>query len=200
MRLNTKEQKNILRAELKALRYAIDPKRKAELDSALCDQIISLASFRFADTVLIYYPVKGEIDITPIAIEALERGKRVAYPVCDPECCTMTFKYIASLDQLQRGSYSIPEPPADAPSFEGEESALCIVPALAFDKDGFRLGYGKGYYDRFLKTFRGNSLGAVYSDFLKDSLPRGYYDRAVDIIVSERGSIITDARKGKIQK
>lgn len=199
MRINTKEQKNALRAEFKLMRAAIAPQKKSELDVALCEQIMSLASFRFADTVLMYYPVKGEIDITPIALEALAQGKRVAYPVCEPESCTMTYRYVSSLDDLRSGSYSIPEPTADAPVFEEEENSLCIVPALAFDKDGFRLGYGKGYYDRFLKTFRGNSLGAVYSDFLRDTLPRGYYDRAVDIIVTERGSIITDARKRKKQ-
>ena len=200
MQINTREQKNALRTEFKLMREAIEPQRKHELDLALCEQIISLASFRFADTVLMYYPVKGEIDITPIATEALKRGKRVAFPVCEPESCTMIYRYVSSLDELRRGCYSIPEPTADAPIFEGAVSALCIVPALAFDREGFRLGYGKGYYDRFLKTFEGKSLGAVYSDFLRDTLPRGYYDRAVDIIVTERGSIITDARKEKIER
>ncbi|MBQ7384706.1 MAG: 5-formyltetrahydrofolate cyclo-ligase [Clostridia bacterium] len=198
--MNTKEEKKALRAEYRRLRVEISEERKKALDEKICREIISLACFRFADTLLTYYPIKGEIDLTPVTLEALARGKRVAYPVCDTESREMTFRYINSLSELCEGSYSIPEPPQSAPEFDGGEGSLCIVPAFAFDKDGYRLGYGGGYYDRFLKSFGGTSLGAVYSDFLTDELPRGYYDIAARVIVTERGSIITNAGKEKKRK
>ncbi len=197
---NVREEKNILRAEYKRRRADIPSQKKAELDSAICSEIISLACFRFADTVLLYSPIGSEIDLTPVALEALARGKKVAYPVCNTEDCTITFRYVDHPSVLSRGSYSISEPPNTAPIFEGGENSLCLVPALAFDRDGFRLGYGKGYYDRFLRKFKGTALGALYSELLTDNLPRGFYDLAVGVIVTERGSIITNAGKEKIDK
>ncbi len=199
--MNVKEEKKALRAEYRRRRAELDIEAKKELDSEICRQIISLACFRFADTVLMYYPIKGEIDITPVALEALRRGKRVAYPVCMPDGETMTFRYVRDLSCLrEKGSYSIPEPEDSAPELEDGRNALCIVPAFAFDRKGYRLGYGGGYYDRFLRGFEGTALGAIYEDFLTDALPRGYYDIAVDVIVTERGSLIADADNEKKRK
>ena len=107
----------------------------------------------------------------------------------------MTFRYVSSLSEFLPGSYSIPEPPKDATAFSSDTKALCVVPALAFDTLGFRIGYGKGYYDRFLKNFDGYTVGAVYSELLSELLPRGYYDMAVDIIITERRIIETNAKK-----
>ena len=197
---NVKELKKALRAEFKLQRNKIDPISKKELDAAICREIISLACFRFSDTILMYSAIGSEIDLTDVALEALKRGKKIAYPVCDTDSCTMTYKYVNDLSELILGSYSILEPEDKAPVFMGERNSLCIVPALSFDKSGFRLGYGKGYYDRFLKTFHGTSLGAVYNELLSDSLPHGYHDVATDIVVTERGSKLTNAGKEKIDR
>ena len=72
-------------------------------------------------------------------------------------------------------------------------SSVCIVPALVYDKQGFRLGYGKGYYDRFLSGFHGVTAGLIYSDFVVKSLPRGRFDKASDIAITEKG-VITFAK------
>lgn len=197
---NLREEKNILRAEYKRRRADISAEKKRELDATICAEITSLACFRFADTVLLYSPIGSEIDLTPVAEEAIARGKRVAYPVCNIEDCTLTFRYVKSSADLVSGSYSIGEPSADSEEFGGESNSICIVPALSFDRGGFRIGYGKGYYDRFLKSFGGTAIGAVYSELLSEELPRGFYDLAVGVIVTERGSIITDAGKEKIGK
>ncbi|MBQ8140512.1 MAG: 5-formyltetrahydrofolate cyclo-ligase [Clostridia bacterium] len=196
---NVKELKNALREKYKLCRRNISPRKKKELDEAICGEIISLSCFRLSDTVLAYYPIGSEIDVIPVALEALKKGKKVAFPLCDTETCTMTYKYVNDLSELVSGSYSIHEPLPSAPDFSGGENVLCLVPALAFDKDGFRLGYGKGYYDRFLKSFRGTSLGAVYHELLTDTLPRGYHDIAADVLVTERGSMITNAGKEKLR-
>ncbi|MBO5845574.1 MAG: 5-formyltetrahydrofolate cyclo-ligase [Clostridia bacterium] len=200
MSADLRKEKNILRAEFKLRRAEIAKKNKQELDRDISAEICSLACFRFADTVLLYSPIGSEIDLSAVAYEALSKGKRVAFPVCNTDDCTLTFRYVSALGELEDGSYSIKEPSADAEQFGNEENSVCIVPALSFDRCGFRIGYGKGYYDRFLKAFRGTAIGAVYSELLCDSLPRGFYDLAVDVIVTERGSIITDAGKEKIGK
>ena len=195
MSLDIKERKNILRAELKARRALISIEKKAVLDTAICERIASLPCFCEAESILLYSPVKGEIDLSPLAKAALDMGKRVAYPICNKDDLSMTFRYVSSLSELLPGSYSIPEPPKDATEFSSDTKALCVVPALAFDTLGFRIGYGKGYYDRFLKNFDGYTVGAVYSELLSELLPRGYYDMAVDIIITERRIIETNAKK-----
>lgn len=195
MSLDIKEQKNILRAELKARRALIADEKKAVFDKAICERIVSLPCFDEAESILLYSPVKNEINLSQLANASLAMGKRVAYPLCNKEELTLTFKYVNSLSELLPRSYSIPEPPKDAPLFSFDTKALCVVPALAFDMLGFRLGYGKGYYDRFLKNFDGYTVGAVYSELLCDALPRGYYDMAVEMIITERRIIETNAKK-----
>ncbi len=192
---DTREEKKLLRTKFKKLRGDIPLEEKAILDKKICDAISSLACFRFANTVLLYSPIGSEIDVTPLADLVLSQGKRIAYPVCDKESSEMVFRYVADLSELENGAYSIWEPKSDAPEFQFERNSLCVVPALSFDKKGYRLGYGKGYYDRFLKKFEGTTLGAVYDDLLSDELPRGYYDVSVGIIITERRSIITNAGK-----
>ncbi len=179
------------------LRASIPQTQKELFDGAICDNIISLRAFSEADTLLTYYPIGSEINVTPIAEEAFRLGKSVAYPVCDPESNTLTFRYISSHSELVCGNYSIPEPRSDAKIFEGEGQSLCIVPALSVDKQGYRLGYGRGYYDRFLKDFSGVAVAAVYSNLMTDKLPRDKYDIPIEFIVTERGNIIINAEKEK---
>ena len=110
----------------------------------------------------------------------------------------MEFRTIADLQtDLAPGKFGIPEPIPACPLFEknGRSSALILVPALAFDKDGYRLGYGKGYYDRYLEDFVVTSVGLVYYDFIADRLPRGRFDRAVDLLATEKGVHVIDQKE-----
>ena len=122
---------------------------------------------------------------------ALKAGKRLAFPRCHPDTCTMTYGIVSSLDDLVEGAYGILEPREDAEIYVPApyKHDICVVPAVCFDKKGYRIGYGKGYYDRFLSGFGGTSVGFCLSRFLCDSLPRGRYDRAVDLIITEKGVI-----------
>jgi 5-formyltetrahydrofolate cyclo-ligase len=83
------------------------------------------------------------------------------------------------------------EPDASLPAFTPEtaESAnvVCIVPAVVFDKKGYRIGYGGGYYDRYLAGFRGTKIGFAYRDFIVNSVPHGRFDLTVDVMITERG-------------
>ena len=123
------------------------------------------------------------------AERALADGKKVAFPRCIPDTHDMEYHFITSLDQLEKGTYGLLEPTPDLPVYDREsvEPTACIVPALVYDKRGFRLGYGKGYYDRYLGSYTGSKVGMIYSEFIIDTVPRGRFDLSVDFIVTERG-------------
>jgi 5-formyltetrahydrofolate cyclo-ligase len=192
-----KNEKNELRRQYTQIRDSMTPKEKQEADSRIIRLFTSLSSYRFASLVLLYAPIKSEIDITPVLEMALKDGKKVALPLCEKEPGVMTFRLITDPSDLVPGSFGVMEPRADAPLCTKEmlkaTDAIVAVPALAFDKKGFRLGYGKGYYDRFLADFGGVSVGLVYRRLLLNNLPRGFYDRRVDLLISESGVTLTHA-------
>lgn len=192
---NTRDLKNALRAEYKQIRAEMSEQTHRQYDAKICSAITALASYRFAHTILMYAPTGSEIDVTDVALHALSAGKHIAYPVCNTIEHTMKFKIVEHPSSLITGSYSIPEPPEDAPILTDLSGTLCLVPGLVFDKEGYRVGYGKGYYDRFLSSYPQTKLGIVYADFILDRVPRGRFDRCVDILVTERGIKLAAAEK-----
>ena len=95
------------------------------------------------------------------------------------------------MEELVRGHYGIMEPDTNRCAPAGEEFSLCLVPGVGFDLSGHRLGYGKGYYDRFLKGFSGCAAGLAYSCCLCPELPAEDHDRTVPLLVCERGILRT---------
>ncbi len=181
------ELKKLLRADFREKRRAIPFEKRAELSAEICKRLLSLAAYRFSDIVLSYSPVTGEVDISDFNRAVLASGKRLAFPRCIPGEPRVNFHYVKSLDELAKGAWSIKEPREDSEIWEsGHGSTVCILPGMAFDRDGYRLGYGKGYYDRFLSSNQMTKVGVVYSEFIVDSLPRGRFDLSVDVIVTER--------------
>ncbi len=188
-----KEQKSQLRAKLMQIRNEIPEEEKISASVSVANRFISLASFRFAETILLYYPIKGEIDTVKIAEAALIMGKKIAFPLCNDKDSTMTYRIVSSLDELVSGTYGIPEPSKNAPVYEPSPNKhdIIIVPAVGFDKEGYRIGYGRGYYDRYLCSFGGTAIGITYHKLLMPSLPRGRFDKKVDLILTEKGAYST---------
>ena len=192
-----KEEKDALRKKYLAMREAISPEDKQKMDNRIMNLFTSLISYRYSDILLMYYPTRGEVDTRPLIRSALAAGKKVALPVCLSES-EMDFYFIESEDDLEIGRFGIPAPKKECRKFDRESDTggiIMTVPALAFDKKGFRLGYGRGYYDRYINELNATSVGFVYSSFLTDSLPRGRFDISVDLIVSEKGVKLVEKRK-----
>lgn len=190
-----KEQKNALRKSFSERRSAIDREYKNKLDSKIINRFMSLASYRYADTILLYYPVKGEIDVRPIISASLASGKRVALPRCEDKGSVMNFHYINSPEELEIGRFGLMEPSLQSEMFEPEKQVgqcVVVIPALAYDKRGYRIGYGKGFYDRYFSTYGISRVGLIYSQFLVNELPHGKYDISVDILVSEKEVRVVD--------
>ncbi len=188
-----KAAKDAMRAEYKEKRRLMDAGERERRDAVICGAGAALASFRFADYVLLYAATENEINLRALAERALSKGKKIAFPRCHKESHTMTYHFVSSYDELYPDSYGIPEPPADAPVYDGQGAgtAICFVPGIVFDKQGYRIGYGKGFYDRFLSSFCGSSIGVVYGDFILPSVPRGRYDVSVDVLLTENGVVNT---------
>jgi 5-formyltetrahydrofolate cyclo-ligase len=98
----------------------------------------------------------------------------------------MEFHYIDSFDMVAPGTFSVLEPDPSLPVVTDFSGCLMIVPGMQFDMKGFRIGYGKGYYDRYMVRFTGISAGICYSDELKPFMYHGRYDRQVDIVVTDK--------------
>ena len=182
--------KKSARKQLLAKRMNLSEEYIKNMSQALCRHIRELEEFKNADTILIYSAAKNEPDLSNIAISALKEGKNVAFPISQTDSCTLDFRTVKSLDELCVGSYGIKEPTDRANKAPITSKTLCIVPALAVDKNKCRIGYGKGYYDRFLNDFDGISVCAVFPDFICDSLPTEQTDIQIDIIISETGVVI----------
>ena len=189
-----KKEKDELRAKYLAARREMDESVRRGRDAAVCKSAVGLMSFRYAEYVLLYAAKDCEICVDEIAKEAWARGKKVAFPRCDKATHTMKYHIVSSLDELSVDSYGIEEPSPDAPVYDPAHdvgSAVCFVPGLLYDKSGFRLGYGKGFYDRYLSGLQGNIIGVVYSDFIVPTVPIGKYDVSLNILLTEKGVVVT---------
>ena len=158
------------------------------MDRVLGHRIVSLSAFLAADTILLYAPIQSEPNLLSVAEAAFRQQKQVAFPRCQTDTCTLRFYLVHSLSELTVGAFGIVEPREGCQELLPQQTqcSLCIVPALAYDRSGFRIGYGKGYYDRFLPHFSGISMGAVYSTLLLETLPKEPTDQRVEWIVTEK--------------
>lgn len=181
------EEKAALRSKCKLLRSQFTEEEKKSLDMRIFNRLTNLWRYRDCETLLTYVSAGIEVDTRALIEDALKRSKKVAVPRCIPGLHEMEFYYITSFDDLQQGAYGIPEPiKSKCEKLVDMSKGLCIIPALTFDEQGYRLGFGKGYYDRFLSRFKGDTVGICYECCITDRLPRGRFDRCADVVVTEK--------------
>ncbi len=184
--------KKELRSKLREKRSSIPEEQKKQFDSAILSHILRTELFQKASMILLYVPVEGEVALLELARTARSMGKAIAFPRCDTETETMEFYTLLPESRLVSGAYNIPEPPADAPLAIPDEHTLCIVPGLSFDLYGNRIGYGKGYYDKYLEKFPGVAMGVLYASTMLKRIPTDAHDRPVHCLVTENGMILPE--------
>lgn len=151
----------------------------------ILDQLEKMTCFREAKTVLLYYPIQNEVDVLPL-VKKYKNEKTLLFPVSHRY--GMTVHPYAGNKNMHRGKFGIPEP--TTPAYEGEID-LVIVPAVAFDEKGRRLGRGGGYYDRFIKKLTHAVLVGVGYDFqLVDEVPAARHDQRVHRIILPSKTIL----------
>lgn len=190
MRQDIRPLKAELRSRYKKLRGSLSAADKAEMDQKILNRVMNLWQYRETRLILTYVSTPIEVDTRRLIEKSLLAGKRVAVPRCVPGTREMEFFLIQSLDELLPGTFGVLEPdPGRSALLEDVSEGLCIVPALSFDFHGYRLGYGKGYYDRFLARFGGSTVGLCYDNCMARSLPAGRYDRPVNLIITQRKTL-----------
>ena len=178
------DEKDRLRKEYRLIRSQAKTRDK---DICIYERFVNSDAYKLSDTLFVYYSVKDEADTVNIIRTVLSDGKRVALPKCTDRNGNMEFYFIKDIDvSLTDGAFSLKEPDSRVCSkaLPGKNN-LCVVPALAFDKKGNRLGYGGGYYDRFLSNFKGRTVGLCYEECLCDRLPCESHDLKVDVIITD---------------
>lgn len=174
------------RARFSEIRASISEEERTEKSDKICAHISTMREFSDCDILFAYYPIKTEASALQLIQTALALGKPVALPISVKQDLTLDFRIIRSLEEMKLGAYEIPEPDPLAPRALSSKKSLCIVPALAFDENGSRLGYGKGFYDRFLRDFKGFSIGITFSELLFPSIPTDKNDVAVNAVVTDK--------------
>ncbi len=174
------ELKKRLRAELIAQRQAMDKALKERADRDIFEQLLLMVDA--AKSVFTYASTPIEVDTRRVIDYCLEKGIPTALPVSgDTE---LDFYYIENTGELSRGRFGIDEP-LKIRKAAADKNTLCIVPALCADGLGYRLGYGRGYYDRFLSGFEGTSVIICYKDF-KRVVPTEFHDKKADYTIFDR--------------
>lgn len=190
-RFDIRKRKTQLREQYKTIREEIPPRQKIRWDNAILRHLAALSAYRECSTLLCYVSIGSEIDTIPILEDAWSKGKQVAVPYCVPDTRIIEFYVIESMNDLAPGTYGVREPnPNEAIKLTGFANSLCILPGLAFDNKGYRLGYGGGYYDRFLSgSFAGSpTVGLCYGVCTVERLVRGAFDRPCDYLITETGA------------
>ena len=180
-------EKQRLREERLAAREVLSEQERSVLDDRITQKLLATSEYAEATTVLTYVSVSSEVSTRMFIESALRDGKTVAVPRCLPGHC-LEFVAITSLDQLIAAPFGLLEPPKELPALTEEQmdASICIVPALLVDIKGYRLGYGAGFYDRFLSTYPGKKICLAYQQNLSQTmLPHTAFDVAVDLVITE---------------
>ena len=180
-------EKQRLREERLAAREALSEQERSVLDDRITQKLLATSEYAEATTVLTYVSVSSEVSTRMFIECALRDGKTVAVPRCLPGHC-LEFVAIASLEQLVAAPFNLLEPSRElsAVTEDQKNNAICIVPALLVDTKGYRLGYGAGFYDRFLSTYSGKKICLAYQQNLsRTTLPHTAFDVAVDVVITE---------------
>ena len=151
----------------------------------ICSRVLCSAWWQEAGTLLLYYPLADEVDVRSLIKDAYENGKKVLLPVVKGE--ELELHVYEGESSLREGAFGIMEPtgPLFAPE-NYDEIQLAIIPGMAFDRAGHRLGRGKGYYDRLLPKLKGSRLQGICFPFqLLDDVPAEAHDIAVQEVIAD---------------
>lgn len=173
-----------LRKKYSDIRKSISDNNKQILDNKIAENFLNSRNYKECNNLLVYISIEIEISTKEI-IRTAFKEKNVYCPKCCENEIAMDFYSISSFKDLAKGKYGILEPFNLNKKFCDLNNTVCIVPALAYDLMGYRLGFGKGYYDRFLADFKGIKIGLGYEKCICSQLPVDKNDINVNKLITE---------------
>lgn len=186
------DDKKALRKEILTKRKKIERTEKEKMDKRISDRFYISKFYKEATNIFIYISYDSEIETKVIIDKALKDNKKIYVPRTEFETKIMDAVEIESLDNLVESSYGILEPSNNEPRIDPNELDLIVVPGVAFDRNGGRMGYGAGFYDRYFKKItKGNieritKLALAYDFQVLDKIPMNEQDVPVDFIITEK--------------
>ena len=178
---------------MKAARKSVE--EPAALNGRICVSILNWNVFRDARKVMSYYPVDGEADVTRVNKKILEEKELfLPYVRSSGRGFEIAAGAVSSLDELKPGKFGIPAPPAGAPAAAPD---LILVPGIVFDRQGWRIGFGGGFYDGFLKERRAVKAGVCFGFQLEEFSERSETDVRMDFVITENGILDTGRPQGR---
>ncbi|MDR2163130.1 MAG: 5-formyltetrahydrofolate cyclo-ligase [Clostridiales Family XIII bacterium] len=178
-------EKSGFRKKMIERRGSIDAAVRAEAGQNILAAVKSISEYLAASVIFCYVSTADEPDTRALIKYSLIQSKRVCVPLCLPEG-NMQVREIIGLDDLQVGKYDISEPKPSCPLVLPEDIDLIVVPCVCCDKDGYRLGYGGGFYDRWLEKRRAPAAVLCYESMMVPSVPREPHDQRADILITDR--------------
>ena len=173
--------KKELRRQIREQKRAMTEEQIVAASARLGELFLNCQQYKDAQTIYGYLPYNQEVRTVPMLEQAMKDGKRVAVPKCYGE--EMRFIYMDDLSKVEKGYANIPEPIADDPVAD-DKTALVLMPGMAFTRDGKRMGYGGGFYDKFLAAEPQHPTVALCYDFqMVEDVPTEDYDIPVDCVL-----------------
>ena len=170
-----------LRRSIRERKRAMTEEEIVSRSEKLCELFLASEAYKNASTIYGYLPYNQEVRTTPMLEQALREGKRIAVPKCYG--AEMKFIYLDDLTKVEKGYANIPEPIEDGPIAD-DPTALVLMPGMAFDREGHRIGYGGGFYDKFLAQEPNHPTVALCYDFqMLPHLETEEYDIPVDLVL-----------------
>lgn len=177
------ERKQQIRADLKEKRNSLTKEQVTANSARICEKLMKYIISEDITIIYCYYPLGNEVNLLALAEQLLADGRTVAFPRTKGN--TMEFYQVNSLGDFSEGAFHIMEPMGDVPM--AEEKPLVLVPGLGFDKSRNRIGYGKGFYDRYFARFPAcKKVGVGYELQILQKIPADNYDIPMDFIVTEQ--------------
>ncbi|GAB4279469.1 MAG: 5-formyltetrahydrofolate cyclo-ligase [Coriobacteriia bacterium] len=185
MESDSNREKQAVRSAMKRIRSEIPPHVKGRASRIIAHSVLGMWELDRAKLIAAYLANSQEVDCAPIVEVMWFRGVSVAYPRVN-EPVGLSLHIVSEPSMLVTGSFGLLEPSADAPLVYPEDLDAIIVPGVAFDERGFRVGYGGGYYDRLLKSVRGDCarIGLAFDEQVMPELPTDDHDERVHVIVT----------------
>ncbi|EOV9526319.1 5-formyltetrahydrofolate cyclo-ligase [Bacillus cytotoxicus] len=185
------EEKIQLRKRMLKHMHSMTQEQRKALSEQIADSLYEQREWKEAETIGITLSMDHEVNTYVIIEKAWQEGKKVVVPKCNRKTRTMTFREIMNWDQLETVYMNLREPiPTVTKEVKVNEIDLLFVPGIAYTRRGERIGYGGGYYDRYLATYEGARVSLAFDFQIVDDIPIEPFDQNVEKIITEKETIV----------